>query len=390
MVTYVIDRPSPFRIQIPDDAVTDLHQRLERARWPDKHPGREWQDGADVDYIKEVCEHWRLHYDWRQAESALNALPQFVARIDGLDIHFVHVRGKGAAPRPLLVAHGWPSGFPEFQKLIPLLTDPAAHGGDPNCTFDIIAPSMPGFGFSQAPLAEGMHSGAVADLWLKLMRDVLGYDRFFAHGGDIGAHVVNGLARRYPRNVAAVHTMAAPSAGSVDDPSAAETSWLTYVDEWDREEGGYWRLQRTKPQSLAVGLNDSPAGLAAWILEKWHGWSECGGALDSILPRDELLTLLSLYWFTGTIGSSMRMYYENARSPSSAGERITIPARLFLTLEKVDLCPPEYARRSFSDLSYGVTKRGGHFLAAEAPDLLADDIRWFFSGCELNLPRGQA
>ena len=370
---------TPFTIDIPDAALADLRRRLADTRWPDAVPGRGWSDGGDLEYLTSICGHWRDGFDWRAAEARLNALPQFTARIDDLDIHFVHVRGKGPNPRPLLLAHGWPSAFCEFAELIPMLTDPAAHGGDPASSFDVIAPSMPGFGFSSAPREGGMNSSAVAALWVRLMRDVLGYSRFFAHGGDIGAHVINALGRHHTQHVAAIHSMAAPTPTETPDLSPAEVEWLDYVKDWERDEGGYWHLQRTRPQSAAVGLNDSPAGLAAWVLEKWRSWSECGGDLDTILSRDWLLTLVSIYWFTGTIGSSMRMYFENAttRSPSNVG--IEIPARLFLTLEKVDLCPPEYARRSYRDLSYGVTARGGHFLAAEEPRLLAADIRGFLA-----------
>ena len=256
----------PFQIDVTDEAIADLKRRLALTRWPDKVAGRRWEDGADVDYIRDVCEDWRARHSWREAKARLNALPQIMVTIDGLDIDVVHVRGRGPNPTPLLLAHGWPSAFCEFSTLIAMLTDPASHGGDANQAFDVIVPSMPGFGFSQASPRGGMNSGAVADLWVRLMRDGLGYERFLAHGGDIGAHVVNALGRHHAEAVAAIHTMAAPSVDAIKDPSDAEMTWMALVEAWEREEGGYWRLQRTKPQSLAVGLNDSPAGLAAWVL----------------------------------------------------------------------------------------------------------------------------
>lgn len=374
----------PFRIEIPDSEIADLHRRLERARWPDAIPSRGWGDGADVAYMRELCAYWRSEFEWRGIEQALNSFPQFKATVDGFDIHFVHARGKGPDPKPLILTHGWPSSFAEFQKLIPLLTDPGAHGGNPADAFDVIVPSMPGYGFSSAPTVSGVNSAVVGDLWARLMRDILGYPRFFAHGGDIGAHVTNRLGRAHPDCVAAIHAMAAPSMPRPDDPTPAEQAWFEYVDQWEIDEGAYMHQQRSKPQSLAIGLNDSPIGLAAWIIEKWRGWSECGGDLERVFTKGELLTQVSLYWFTQTIAPSVRMYFESAhtRPPSSLG--IDVPARLFLTREIYDLCPPEYAHRAYRNLSYGLAERGGHFLACEEPGILADDLRAFFRDLPLN------
>jgi microsomal epoxide hydrolase len=289
------------------------------------------------------------------------------------------MQGKGPHPLPLIVTHGWPSSVAEFGKIIPLLTDPGNHGGRAEDSFDVVAPSLPGFGFSSHPKQSGMSSRAVTQLWAKLMRDVLGYERFFAHGGDIGGGITNRLGRW--KEATAIHTMvAAPVAKTDKAPlSAAERSWLAVVDKWENDEGAYGHQQRTRPQTLAYGLNDSPAGLAAWIVEKWRSWSDCGGDVLSRFTMDELLTNISIYWFTETIGSSVRMYYESAHDTDPHNEaKIEVPARIFLTREEVDLAPPEYAARSYTDFSYGVAERGGHFLAAEEPELLADDIRTWF------------
>jgi microsomal epoxide hydrolase len=370
----------PFRISMPDSDIADLRERLARTRWPDALEERGWEDGADLGYMRELCAYWRTRFDWRAAERRLNEFPQFKARVDGQDIHFIHRRGNGPNPKPLLITHGWPSSFAEFSKLIPLLADPAAHGGDAADSFDVIAPSMPGYGFSGRPTKGGMSSAAVTALWAKLMKDVLGYEKFFAHGGDIGSGITNRLGRDHADRVTAIHSMAAPFRIDTIRPplTEAERAWLAYVETWERDEGAYGHQQRTKPQTLAFGLNDSPAGLAAWIVEKWRGWSNCGGDVESVFTKDELLTQASIYWFTQTAGSSVRMYYESAHAPPEKSWRIETPARLFLTREEVDRCPIEYAQRSYANLSYGLAERGGHFLAAEAPDILARDLRDFF------------
>lgn len=375
-------QPEPFKIAVPRTAIADLKARLARTRWPDEIAGSGWDYGVDLAYMKELIAYWHDRFDWPAQERRLNAFSQFIARIDGLDIHFIHVRGKGLAPKPLILTHGWPSSIAEFTKIIPLLVDPGAHGGDPADAFDVIAPSMPGYGFSNRPTRPGATSLSVAPLWAKLMTD-LGYDRFFAHGGDIGAGITNALGRHFAERVPAIHTMAAPYPPPSDETdatlTAAERAYLALVKTWDWQEDAYGHLQRTKPQTLAVGLNDSPAGLATWIVEKWRSWSDCGGDVERRFTKDELLTNVSLYWFTETTGSSVRMYYESAHSDRPRPKsKIETPTRLFLTREAVDLCPPEWAARSYANLSYGLAPTGGHFLAAEEPALLADDIRTYF------------
>ena len=371
---------TPFQVAIPDADIADLKERLARTRWPDAVADSGWRYGTDLDFLKRLVAYWGDGFDWRAAEARLNAFPQFTAAVDGHAIHFLHVKGKGPKPLPLLITHGWPSSVAEFRKLIPLLTDPASHGGRAEDSFDVIAPSLPGFGFSARPAQEGMSSVEATRLLAKLMTDVLGYKRFFAHGGDIGGGITNRLGRLYPGSIAAIHTMvAAPVADTSNPPlSDAEKAWLKIADAWETDEGAYGHQQRTRPESLGYGLNDSPAGLAAWIAEKWRSWSDCGGDVLSRFTMDELLTNISIYWFTQTITSSMRMYFESAHATLNEPPKIDVPARVFLTREEVERAPREYAARTYTNFTYGLAPSGGHFMAAEEPALLADDIReWF-------------
>ena len=370
---------TPFKIAVSAEAMDELKQRLAHARWPDAIAGSGWTYGVDLPYLRELCSYWQNQFDWRAQERSLDQLPQYRMNVNGYDIHFVHVKGKGPNPLPLLITHGWPSSFAEFSKLIPLLTDPVAHGGLADDSFDVIAPSLPGYGFSGRPIVGGTTSASTAELWLALMR-ALGYERFVAHGGDIGARVTHHLGRMGESHVAAIHVMSPPyEADTAGSPlSESEREYVSVLDEWDRDEGGYEHEQRTRPQTLSYALNDSPSGLAGWIIEKWRAWSDCNGDIESRFSKDELLTNISIYWFTETIGSSVRMYYDSAHAQPVKPLRLHIPTRLFLTRERVNLCPPEWAARSYAQLSYGLAARGGHFLAAEEPELLAADLReWF-------------
>ena len=371
---------TPFQIAIPDADIADLKARLAQTRWPDAVQNAGWRYGADLDFLKALVAYWRDRFDWRAAEARLNAFPQFTADVDGHAIHFLHVKGKGPKPLPLLISHGWPSSVAEFQKIIALLTDPANHGGHAEDSFDVIAPSLPGFGFSARPTQSGMTSAMATHLFAKLMTDVLGYERFYAHGGDIGGGITNRLGRLYGNQVAAIHTMvAAPVADTTNPPlSDAEKAWLKVVDAWEADEGAYGHQQRTRPETLGYGLNDSPAGLAAWIVEKWRSWSDCGGDVLSRFTLDELLTNISIYWFTETITSSVRMYFESAHAVANEPPRIAVPARVFLTREEVERAPSEYAARTYTNFSYGLAPRGGHFMAAEEPEILAEDLRTWF------------
>lgn len=373
--------PQPFEIRIRDEDLADLKLRLERTRWPDEVDNADWRYGANLGFMQALTDHWRDRFDWRAQETRLNAYPQFRAEIDGVGIHFVHLKGRGPNPLPIVLTHGWPSSFAELLPLAERLADPASHGGDAADAFDVVVPSMPGYGFSDRPTKPGMTADVVAGLWVKLMTEVLGYERFVAHGGDIGARVTNRLGRSHGDHVAAIHAMAIPKAPveRVTNPTPEEQAWLRVGADWEREEGAYSHQQRTRPQTLAVGLNDSPAGLAAWIVEKWRAWSDCDGDVERCFSKDQLLTQVAIYWFTQTAASSVRMYREHAVATPWEPGLIETPARLFLTTEPVDLAPKSWAERLYANLSYGRAERGGHFLAGEEPDLLAADIRGWFS-----------
>ena len=270
--------PEPFEIHVDDAVLDDLRARLDATRWPDEVDGAGWEMGSNLDYMKELAAYWRDGYDWREQERRLNALPQFKAEIDGLGIHFVHIEGKGPDPFPLIVSHGWPGSFFEMHKIAGPLTDPAAHGGDPADAFHLVVPSLIGYGFSDASREPGMTTHRMAELFGSLMIDTLGYDRFGAQGGDWGAAVTASLAEQYPANVAGIHLnlvigRMARLAGESASPEVE--AYRAEMARWVRDESAYSIMQGTRPQTLAYGLNDSPAGLAGWIVEKWRAWSDC-------------------------------------------------------------------------------------------------------------------
>ncbi|MGH7383805.1 MAG: epoxide hydrolase family protein [Candidatus Rokuibacteriota bacterium] len=372
----------PFAVDVTQATLDDLRDRLARTRWPDEVEGAGWDYGASLAYMRELVEYWRASFDWRAAERAMNRVPHFRAQVDGVGIHLVHERGRGPAPLPLLITHGWPSSFVEMLALIPLLADPGAHGGDPADAFDVIVPSVPGFGFSDRP-GRGMTRSRVAGLWARLMEG-LGYARYAAHGNDIGA-VINGwLAADHPERLIALHTLMpnfpSPVIGADARPlTPAEEAFARLQERWQREEGGYNLIQETRPQTLAYGLHDSPAGLAAWIAEKWLAWTGEAGDVARRFDRDLLLANVTLYWVTGTANASNRSYYERAREPRRITSRITVPTGVALTTEAIQRPPRELAERSYADIRRWVDlPRGGHFVAAEAPEVLAEELRAFF------------
>jgi pimeloyl-ACP methyl ester carboxylesterase len=378
-------RISPYRIAVPQAVLDDLAERLARTRWPDEVRGADWDYGANLAYMQDLVEHWRRRFDWRVQERALNAFAHFRAEIDRLGVHFVHERGRGADPLPLLLTHGWPSSFVEMLKLVPLLTDPARHGADPTDSFDVVVPSVPGFGFSDRPAARGMTRSRVAGLWVRLMEG-LGYERFAAHGNDIGAVITAFIGLDYPDRLLGLHTMMPgfpppPPGVGASELSEAERAFLEVQRRWEEVEGGYNRIQESRPQTLAYGLHDSPAGLAAWIVEKWRAWTDPGGDLERHFTKDELLTNVTLYWVTETAGSSSRSYYERARDPRKVGpdERIRVPTGVALSTEAVQRAPRERVERRYTDIRrWTEFPRGGHFMALEEPELLAADLRAFF------------
>jgi pimeloyl-ACP methyl ester carboxylesterase len=373
----------PFVVHVPQSTLDDLKDRLARTRWPDEIEGSGWDYGANLAYLKELVDYWRFRFDWCAQEKLLNSFPHFRAEIDGLNVHFIHQRGRGPKPLPLIITHGWPSTFFEMYKIIPMLADPAAHGGDPSDAFDVVAPSLPGYGFSDAPRRSGWTSVNTANLWAKLMTDVLGYKRFAAHGGDVGAGVTSRLGLLYPDRVIGIHVTAVvpPYLGPGSAPlTDAEKVFIEVQHQWEREEDGYGHIQGTRPQTLAYGLNDSPVGLAAWIVEKFRAWSECGGDVERCFTKDELLTNVTIYWATQTINSSIRHYYESRHNPQpfTVGVRVTVPCGVCLTTEEVDRAPREWAERTYNVQRFTRMPRGGHFAALESPNILMDDIRTFF------------
>ena len=375
----------PFEIAVDQAVLDDLQARLNLTRWPDEVAGSGWDYGSNLAYMKELVEYWRTGFDWRAQERQLNAFNHSQSRVDGLDIHFIHERGVGPAPMPLVITHGWPSCFFEMTKIIPLLADPGRHGGDPADAFDVVAPSLPGYGFSQASHEPGMQVQKVADLWAKLMTENLGYPRFAAQGGDIGAGVTARLGYGHSDQLYGIHltsvTRPTPYLGPGSRPlTDAEDALVKQRDRWFMDEGGYNHIQGTKPQTLSYGLNDSPAGLAAWIVEKYRTWSDCHGDIESRYTKDELLTIVTIYWVTNSIGSSVRMYKENQSSLWTMGpdEKVPAPAGMAMFPQEISRPPREWAERSYNVRRFEEMPRGGHFAALEEPELLAGEIRAFF------------
>jgi pimeloyl-ACP methyl ester carboxylesterase len=375
--------PAPFTIHVPDAVLADLRARLERARWPDEVPGGGWRYGTDLAFMKELLAYWRDKYDWRAQEAALNRWRQFTVGVGGIDLHFVHEPGVGPDPLPLLLCHGWPGSIVEFQRLVPMLTDPARFGGDPADAFTVVAPSLPGYTFSFRPNQPRFGVVAIADVFAALMTEVLGYRRFAAQGGDWGGFIVSRLGYAYPDRVAGIHLNFlavrrefAPTAA----PTAEEQRFLDELRQWRLEESGYLWIQGTRPQTLAYGLTDSPVGLAAWIVEKFRAWSDCGGDVERRFSKDLLITNVMLYWVTGAIGSSFWPYYDRLHEPwpIPEGQRIPVPAA-YAEFPRELLHPP----RSLAERMYDIRRwtrmpAGGHFAALEEPEALAGDIRAFF------------
>ena len=376
---------TPFQIEVDNAVLLDLRRRLEATRWSGEIPGSGWDYGTNLDYLKELTQYWHTEFDWRAQEQLINSFSHFKTTVDGQGIHFIHERGQGPNPIPLVITHGWPGTFFEMHKIIPLLTDPGSHGGDPADAFDVVVPSMPGYGFSDHTTERGMHVLKISDLWVKLMTEGLGYSRFGAQGGDWGASVTNYLGFAYPQQLIGIHTTSitrpTPYFGAGSTPlSEAEKTLMAQREAWQQAEGGYAHIQGTKPQTLSYGLNDSPAGLAGWIVEKYRTWSDCNGNVENAFTKDELLTTITIYWVTQTINSSTRLYYETLRHPweLQQGERIETPTGVAVFPKEISVPPREWGERSFNIQRWTEMPSGGHFAALEEPERLVDDIRAFF------------
>jgi pimeloyl-ACP methyl ester carboxylesterase len=371
---------SPYRINVPQDRLDDLHRRLAQTRWPDTVPGTGWEAGVPLDYLKDLADYWRTKYDWRAHEARLNEFPQFTTILDGQPVHFMHVRSPSPVALPLLLTHGWPGSVVEFLKVIGPLTDPARHGGDPADAFHVVAPSLPGFGFSSPLAGPGWGTARVARAWASLMSR-LGYQRYGAQGGDTGAIVSPQVGRVDPDHVIGVHVnnlIAFPS-GPLSGLDPADQARLELMTTWGQDMSGYAILQSTRPQTIAYALTDSPVGQLAWIVEKFKEWTDPDAALpEDAVDRDLILTDVSVYWLTGTAGSAARIYYEDARSWGQAAERSPVPTGVAVFPNDVTIRP--LAERDHHVVHWSEFSRGGHFAALEAPDLLVDDIRTFFRG----------
>jgi len=360
----------------------DLHARIRRTRWPAAIAGAGWSTGADFDYVKALAAYWLDGYDWRAQEQLLNErLPGWETTIGGSRVHFARCQGQGPRPVPLVLLHGWPGSFFEMYKIAPELADPAAYGGDPRDAFDVVVPSLPGHGFSDSPDTVGFGADQCAGVIHTLMTDVLGFDQgFIAQGGDRGAFVSAGLGHQYSNSVTAIHlNMATGIVGSGDELTEEERQFQQSQVSFLAREGGYIAIQGTRPQTLGVGLNDSPVGLLAWIVEKWYAWSDCNGDIESCFTKDELLTNVMLYWITQTIRPSMHYYYEHRANPPVAmrPERVEVPTAIAMFPREVMQVPRRAVERKYQVRQWTAMPVGGHFAAMEQPDALIADIRTF-------------
>jgi microsomal epoxide hydrolase len=377
-------QPEPFTLRVPDQAIVDLRDRLARTRFPDQAPGDPWAHGTDIGYLRQLVEYWREAFDWRTEEARLNAFPQYKVPLCGIDLHFVHAPGKGPAPFPLLLLHGWPGSVFEFLELIPRLTDPAQFGGDPADAFTVVAPSLPGYGLSFKSGQPRFGIEEIADCAAELMHGALGYTSFAVQGGDWGAITAARLGYAHPEKLIGIHlNLLAIRRDQQDlaDPTPEEQAYLDGRARWLRDETGYQWIQGTKPQTLAFALNDSPAGLAAWIVEKFRTWSDCGGNVETAFTRDWLLANIGFYWFTGAIGSSFWPYYavRHRPWPIPDGETIDVPTGYAQFPAEILRPPRTLAQRTYTDIRrWTVMPRGGHFAALEQPEALANEVREFF------------
>ena len=376
-------RIEPYSIAVPDNVLADLRDRLERARLPDEPEGVGWDLGTNQAYLRELIDYWRDEFDWRAAEHRLNRFDQFTTNIDGLDIHFVHQRSADPDAFPLILTHGWPGSFAAFAKVIEPLTDPAAHGGEAADAFHVVVPSIPGYGFSDRPPTMGYGRDRTAEIFAELMAR-LGYERYGAQGGDLGAGISRSLALDDAEHVAGLHlNLCGGAPPDPDDPTAGvpEEELALLRDRqafWTDEERGYSHIQGTKPQTLGYGLNDSPVGLAAWIVEKYRSWCDCDGHPETRFSKDELLTTITIYWVTQTATSAARYYYEGRHGPPTAPRRVEVPTACAAFPKELIFTPQRWLEAGYNLTRYTIMPSGGHFAASEVPELFVDDVRAFF------------
>jgi len=367
-----------IEIELAQSHLDSLKSKLRLTRWPDEIEGSGWTYGASLSYMKELTDYWITYFDWRKTESEINKYGNFIAQIDGYKIHFLHIKGKGKKSVPIIITHGWPYSFLEMLKLIPLLTE------NSDFSFDLVIPSIPGYGFSQKITQPGCNVSFIADLWHKLMTE-LGYDKYGVQGGDFGAGVSTALSMKYPDHVTGMHLNYIPGnyvpvLEENEEFTKEENDYFNLEEEWYSREGGYSLEQNTKPLTLAYGLTDSPAGLCAWIVEKMYGWAQCNGYIGNVFTKDELLSNVTLYWVTETLHSSIRLYNENSKNPLITGKNsyINIPTAIARFAYEEPFPPRKFVERGFNIQQWSEFPAGGHFPAIEKPELLTEDITGFF------------
>ncbi|MET8080339.1 epoxide hydrolase family protein [Streptomyces sp. NPDC005303] len=378
---------SPPLMAVSDVELAELRARLERTRWAEPWPVDGWEAGTDTRELRRLVAYWADGYDWRTHEAAINALPSHLADLDGTPVHYLRFDGEHPDALPIVLTHGWPSSFLELTTLADRLATPSRYGGTAADAFTVIVPSLPGFAFSpQRP--ELTDAEQTHHLWHRLMHDELGFERYAAHGGDLGAGITSRLAEAHPEALVGIHLLAvaAPAAYDPTTLTPQEQAHLASVAAWQAQEGAYLQQQSTRPLTLSQGLADSPAGLLAWLVEKYRAWSDCGGDLSSRFSDDFLLTQVSLYWFTGTISTSFRPYYEYAHGLTRPVERVNVPTAVALFPADLSRPPRSWAERTYDITRYTHMPRGGHFAAHEEPALLAHDITEFFRACRSPLP----
>lgn len=378
---------TPFEIVVPDAAISDLKTRLQNTRLPDQISETTWEYGTDKTYLTELIDYWENEFDWKEQERTLNEFDHFKTEIDEIEMHFIHQRSEHPDAIPLMIVHGWPGSISEFSKIIDPLVDPVAYGGSASDAFHVITPSLPGFGFSSAPTQPGYSPEKIAHILAALMEKI-GYQRYAIAGGDWGAIINRYLAFNYPDRLIGLHSNMMLAGPPTDREQRAD---VTQVEETARaargaymqNERAYQQIQGSKPQTLGYGLNDSPAGLAAWIVEKFHGWTDmpqgATGYLDNHFTKDELLTNIAIYWFTGTITSSTRIYYENSKTPIETPLGfINVPTGAAIFPAEIFVTPRAWAEAAYDLRHWSVMSEGGHFAALEKPDLYLNDLQIFF------------
>jgi epoxide hydrolase len=376
------DRIEPFAIDVDRVALDDLRDRLRRARWPERETVGDWSQGVPLAYLQELCGYWSSRYDWRAAEARLNQIPQFTTSIDGLTVHFLHLRSPHPGAVPLIMTHGWPGSFLEFERVLGPLADPVAYGGDAADAFHVVVPSLPGYGFSGKPEAAGWDIHRIARAWAELMAR-LGYERFLAQGSDWGTSVSTSLALQHPGRLLGIHLVPplVPPDRQAADLTDHERAAVADLDERSRTGSGYSAEQGTRPQTIGYALTDSPVGLCAWIAEKLWAWTDHAGDLGQVLTADQVLDNITLYWLTGTAASSARLYWESIAQvtewfTAATSDIVAVPTGCSVFPKEVPRPSRRWAERRFTNIVYwNEPARGGHFAAWEQPEMFTDEVR---------------